>query len=103
MASCALKAVNISGRAIVPGIMEVPGWTIRPFITFILFDLDLGSPVAQVVKNSPASSGDTRDVGSIPGSGRSPGEGHATHFSILAWTEKPGRLQSMGAQRFRHE
>ena len=26
------------------------------------------------------------DQGSIPGSGRSPGEGNGTHFSILAWT-----------------
>ena len=43
------------------------------------------------------------DVGSIPGSGRSPGEGMATHSSILAckipWTEEPGRLQSMGSQK----
>ena len=29
-----------------------------------------------VVKNSPANAGDLRDVGSVPGSGRSPGEGH---------------------------
>ena len=29
-----------------------------------------------VVKNQPASSGDARDVGSIPGSGRSPGIGN---------------------------
>ena len=29
-----------------------------------------------VVKNPFASSGDVRDVSSIPGSGRSPGEGH---------------------------
>ena len=29
-----------------------------------------------VVKNPPASAGDTRDVGSIPGSGRSPGVGN---------------------------
>ena len=39
----------------------------------------------------------------IPGSGRSPGEGMATHSSILAWripwTEEPGGLQSMGLQR----
>ena len=28
-----------------------------------------------VVKNLPASAGDMRDTGSIPGSGRSPGEG----------------------------
>ena len=43
------------------------------------------------------------DVGSTPGSGRSPGEGMATHSSILAckipWTEEPGRLQSMGSQK----
>ena len=32
------------------------------------------SHVALVVKNLPANAGDIRDVGSIPGSGRSPGE-----------------------------
>ena len=31
--------------------------------------------MALVVKNLPANAGDLRDVGSIPGSGRSPGEG----------------------------
>ena len=49
--------------------------------------------VAQTVKNSPANAGDIRDTGSIPGSGGSPGEGMATHSSILAqripWTEEP--------------
>jgi len=53
--------------------------------------------VAQVVKNLPANTG---DLGSIPGSRRSPGKGMATHSSILAWripwTQEPGRLQSMG-------
>ena len=35
------------------------------------------SQVALVVKNPPtAAAGDTRDAGSIPGSGRSPGEGN---------------------------
>ena len=28
---------------------------------------------------------DMRDVGLIPGTGRSPGRGHATHSSIVAW------------------
>ena len=27
----------------------------------------------------------------------------ATHSSTLAWREEPGRLQSMGSQRVRHE
>ena len=34
-------------------------------------------------------------------------KGMATHFSTLAWkipwTEKPGRLQSMGSQRVGHD
>ena len=42
------------------------------------------------------------DLGSIPGLGRSPGEGMATHLSIVAWripwTEESGGLQSMGLQ-----
>ena len=53
-----------------------------------------------MVKNPSANAGDARDMGSIPGSGRSLGVGDATHFSILArkfpWTEEPGRLQSRG-------
>jgi len=32
--------------------------------------------VALVVKNPPANAGDTRDMGSVPVSGRSPGGGH---------------------------
>ena len=38
-----------------------------------------------MVKNLPASVGDIRDVGSIPGSGRSPGGGHGNplQFSCL--------------------
>ena len=38
-------------------------------------DGDRASQVVLVVKNPPANAGDVRDSGSIPGSGRSPGEG----------------------------
>ena len=38
-----------------------------------------------VIKNPPANAGDIRDKCSILGSGRFPGEGNATHSSILAW------------------
>ena len=37
------------------------------------------------------------DLGSIPGLGRSPGKGKATHSSILAW-RIPWNVQSMGSQ-----
>ena len=54
------------------------------------------SKVALVVKNPPANAGDVRDVGLIPGSGRSLEKGVTTHSSILAWriqwNEEPGRL-----------
>ena len=47
------------------------------------------------------------DLGSIPGSGRSPGEREWQPFYSIAvwripWTEEPGRLQSMGLQRVGH-
>ena len=51
-----------------------------------------------VVMKPPANAGDTRDAGSMPGSGRSPEEGMAIHSNIPAWripwTEEPGGLQS---------
>ena len=55
--------------------------------------------MAQQVKNPPVNAG---DVGLIPGSGRSLGEGNS-YSSILAWripwTEEPGGLQPMKSQR----
>ena len=59
-----------------------------------------GFPGGSGGKDSTYNAG---DPGSTPESKRSPGEGMATHSSILAqripWTEKPGRLQFMGSQR----
>ena len=39
-----------------------------------------GFPGGSVVKNPPANAGDARDMGSIPGSGRSPGGGNGNQF-----------------------
>ena len=44
-------------------------------ILFLLITL-LGLPAGSVVKNLPASAGDTRDAGSVSGLGRSPGVGN---------------------------
>ena len=50
-----------------------------------------------MVKNPPADAG---DMGSIPGSGRSPEEEMATHSHLLAWeipwTGEPEELKIMG-------
>ena len=60
--------------------------------------------MAQSVKNSPA----VQETWVRSWGWEDPLEkGTATHSSILAWripwTEEPGRLQSRGSQRFRHD
>ena len=44
-----------------------------------------GFPGCSVVKNPPANAGDKRDMGSAPGSGRSPGEenGNPLQYACL--------------------
>ena len=68
------------------------------------------SQVALVVRNPPTNTGDARDprdTGSIPGSGRSPGGGHGNPFQFSCLKNPmdrgPGRLQSIGLQRVRHD
>ena len=56
--------------------------------------------VAVVVKIPPANSGDKRDMGSIPGLGRSSGGGNGSPFQYSCpWTEKPDDLRTIGSQR----
>ena len=59
----------------------------------------MGFPGGSEVKVSACNVG---DLGSIPGSGRSPGEGNGNplQYSCLGnpWTEEPGGLQSLGSQ-----
>ena len=61
-------------------------------------------PDGSAVKNQPTSAG---DLALIPGLGDPLEKEMATHSSILAWkipwTQKPGRLQSTGSQRVRHD
>ena len=60
-----------------------------------------------VVKNSSANADDIRDVGLIPGSERSPGGGHGNPLQCSCLENpldmEPGRLQSIGSQRVRHD
>ena len=64
------------------------------------------SQVALVVKNLTANAGDLIDMGSVPGSGRSPGEGNGNplQYSCLGSPMDGGAcgLQSVGLQRVRH-
>ena len=59
--------------------------------------LTMGFTGNSVVKNPPENAG---DMGSIPGSRRSPGEGNPLQYSCLGNPpEEPGRLQSTGWQK----
>ena len=53
--------------------------------------------------DSKASAYNMGDLGSISGSGRSPGEGNGNPLQKSCWkipgTEEPGRLQSMRSER----
>ena len=65
------------------------------------------SQVMLVVKKLPANEGDIWDKGSIPGLGRSSGEGHGNSSSILAWeipwTEEPGGYSPWGHKKVGHD
>ena len=65
------------------------------------------SQVALVVKSPPASVGDIRDVGLVPGSGRSLGEGNGypIQYSCLGNPMDRGAwgLQSIGLQKVRRD
>ena len=54
------------------------------------------STLALGLKNFPASAGDIRDTGSIPGSGRSPGggNGNALQYSCLGYPMDRGAWQA---------
>ena len=59
----------------------------------------MGFSGGAVVKNLPASAGDSRDLDLIHGSGRSSGVGNGNQLQYFAWkipwTEEPGGLQSV--------
>ena len=78
-----------------PRSLHLPTQRTRNSLTWYLtFDVQITcSLVAQLVKNLPAM---WEDLGSIPGLGRSPGEGKG-YLLILGW-RIPSTMQSMGSQ-----
>ena len=89
-------------QASAPGI---PGERLNPQVCpFYLEASNSIFPGGSAGKESACNAG---DLGSIPGLGRSPGEGNGYPLRILAcsipWTEEPSRLQSMGLQGTGHD
>ena len=58
-------------------------------------------------KESTCNASATGDMGSVPGSGRSPGGGHDNPLQCSClenpMEEEPGGLQPVGSQRVRHD
>ena len=84
------------------GMVWVAGWEgVQEARDICIHIADLSSQVALVVKNLPANARDSRDVGLIPGSGRSPrgGHGNLLQYSCVenpmdggAWPATAGRV-----------
>ena len=68
------------------------GWRLKSFSAVV----ESGFPGGSVVKNPPASAGDTRGVGSIPESRRFLGRGNGDPLKyfcpVSPWAKKPGGL-----------
>ena len=81
--------------------LQVKGISINFHINLILSKLYFrASQVVLVVKNLSASPGDTRDMGSIPGSGRSPGvrNGNLLRYSCLEKSHGQRNLEGYNPQ-----
>ena len=89
-------------------------WTGRPGVLWSMGSQRIGHDWATELNWTDSQQGFPRcqcrrhrDVGSIPGSGRSPREenGNSLQYSCLEkpWTEEPGRLQSIRSQRAGHD
>ena len=85
-------------------IFSFPQWLLL-FSALLKVSIPMGFPGGRVVKNPPANGRDASGTGSIPGSGRSPGEGNGNplQYSCLensrnrgAWWATVQGLQRVG-------
>ena len=83
-----------AGWAAVHGVTESQTWLSDLTFTFHFHALETNNPGGTFGKELACQCRRLRDVGLIPGSGRSPGKGHGNplKYSCLKnpWTEKPG-------------
>ena len=64
----------------------------------------MGFPGDSVVKNPPAKAGAAKDVGSIPGLGRSPGKGNGNPLRSVFLPRKPhGQRNLVGYSLWGHK
>ena len=85
--------VNLCSTCHNPMDCSTPGF-LRHVLNHALIELTSASLEAQMVKNLPATAGGIKDVGSFPGSGRSPGErnSYPLKYSCLKNSKDRGSL-----------
>ena len=90
------SACNAGDPSLIPGSGRSPGEGIGYPVQYLWASL-----VAQMVKSACIAG----HLGSTPGLERSPEGGRVWQPTpvFLPWTEEPGKLQSMGLQRIRHD
>jgi len=103
---CKYVSVGVRECECVCGLLSVPqGCKGLIYSLFNLHKSPLGFPGGSVGKEPACNAGDIKDVGSIPGSGRSPGGGHGNllQYSCLenpmdrgVWRATIHRLQRVG-------
>ena len=91
-------------RRLLPGVRTGSlAWFHLSHMCFLFASVTKGFPDGSVVKNLPASAGDSGNTGSIPRLGRFPGEGDGNPLQSSAWsipwTEGPDGLQSIESLR----
>ena len=67
------------------------------------YSLGWGFSDGSVVKNPPVNTGDTRDPGSIPGLGRSPGGGHGHPLQYSCLENPHGQRSLVGYSPWGHK
>ena len=89
------------GRKIILGLLLLGRYWISHFFLVFLFNVLRTSLVPQLVTSLPANSGDTRDMGLIPGSRRFIGEGNGNtiQYSCLENSMNRGAWQVHGVAK----
>ena len=74
-----------------------------PCRMFSIISALYGLPGGSVVKNPPASAGDARDMGSLPGSGISPGGGSGNPLQLFLPGKSHGQRSLVGYSSWDHK
>ena len=83
-----LKSVRILHDSLLKTCLSIWSYNLASFILSQLFVVSYEITGGTVAKKLPANAGDARDEGSVPGSGRLPGEGNGNPLQFFSFLER---------------